>query len=201
MRTSIHPLMLCLRLFRPDGNPLRRRSDRLESAFVLAALLLVLTSLLPAVLAGRALYENALRDQYAGPGVRRQVMATLLEDVPPARVSFSEIASAKPQTMARWTTPEGATRSGRVPAPALTKAGTMVRVWIDAAGAPASPPAGTDVLAGRGVAMGIFIVLVTTLLTLAAFWIYRRWVDHIRFEQWEADWVRADERGRHPRQP
>ncbi|MDP4510509.1 Rv1733c family protein [Nonomuraea turcica] len=201
MKSSIHPVMLRVRLYRHDDNPLRRHSDRLESVFVLAALVLVLVSLWPAVVAGRAVYEGAVQDQSAGTGVRRQVMATLTQDAPPARVSFSEVPAAQPETMARWTTAEGAARCGFVPAPSLAKAGSVVPVWIDAAGAPASPPADSAVLAMRGMVMGLLVVLGTGLLVLTAFLVFRRRLDRVRYGEWDAAWVRAGEQRRRPRQP
>ncbi|HEX4811639.1 MAG TPA: hypothetical protein VFV66_02660 [Nonomuraea sp.] len=194
-------MLLRVRLYRHDDNPLRRRSDRLESFFMLATVVLVLVSLWPAVVTGRAVYEGAVRDQSVGTGVRRQVMATLTQDAPAARVSFSEVPAAKPEAMARWTTPEGAARSGLVPAPPLAKVGSVVPVWIDAAGAPASPPADGAVLAGRGMVMGLLVVLGTGLLVLTAFLVFRRRLDLVRYGEWEAGWVRAAEQWRHPRQP
>ncbi|WP_433428890.1 hypothetical protein [Nonomuraea sp. CA-141351] len=50
-----------VRRHRPDGNPLRRRSDRLESAALAVAMLFILLSVWPAVVAGRQAYEGAQR--------------------------------------------------------------------------------------------------------------------------------------------
>ncbi|MEU8404387.1 hypothetical protein AB0C28_55245 [Nonomuraea sp. NPDC048892] len=77
-----------VRLYRPDGNPLRRRSDRLEGAGLLVAAFLVLLSVWPAVTGARQAYTEAL----AEAAERRQVAATLLEDTPPPQPSFGELA-------------------------------------------------------------------------------------------------------------
>ncbi|MFI7707400.1 hypothetical protein [Nonomuraea sp. NPDC049480] len=200
MKISTNPMMLRLRLYRLDDNPLRRRSDRLESAFVLVALFLVLASVWPAVLAGRLAYESALHDERVGPGSRQQVMATLLQDAPVTRVSFTEVPTGKPEAVARWTTPEGEARSGQVPVPALAKAGSTVPVWIDASGAPAPPPADPAVLQMRGVATGLLIMLVAAMLALASFAGLRWRMDRNRYREWHIGWARADEAWRRPRQ-
>ncbi|GAA1687118.1 hypothetical protein GCM10009733_099710 [Nonomuraea maheshkhaliensis] len=77
-----------VRLYRPDGNPLRRRSDRLEGAGLLVAAFLVLLSIWPAVTGARQAYTEAL----AEAAERRQVTATLLEDTPPPQPSFGALA-------------------------------------------------------------------------------------------------------------
>ncbi|MER6583458.1 hypothetical protein, partial [Nonomuraea sp. NPDC001023] len=61
MRAVMNAALLRIRRHRPDRNPLRRRSDRVESAVLAVAVLLVLLSVWPAVLAGRVTYEGGLR--------------------------------------------------------------------------------------------------------------------------------------------
>lgn len=190
-----------VRLYRPDGNPLRRRSDRLESAVVVVSVLLVLLSVWPAVVAGRLAYDNALREESTGSRAPRQVMATLLEDAPVTRVSFTEVPSGRQEAVARWTTHSGEVRIGTVPVRPLAKAGAVIPVWIDAAGKPAAPPADSSVLHMRGVAVGMLIVLVTMFLVLCAFAGFRRWLDRARYREWDADWVRASDRWRRPQHP
>ncbi|GAA1694609.1 hypothetical protein GCM10009733_107940 [Nonomuraea maheshkhaliensis] len=188
-----------VRLYRRDGNPLRRRSDRLESAVVLLSVLVVLLSVWPAVVAGRWAYDNALRDESTGSGARRQVMATLLEDAPVARVSFTEVPTGRQEAVARWATPSGEVRTGTVPVRALAKAGSAVSVWIDATGKAVAPPVDRSVLHLRGVAVGMLIVLVTALLVLCAFAGFRWWVDQARYREWDAEWARASDTWRRPR--
>ncbi|MFC4119900.1 hypothetical protein [Nonomuraea zeae] len=201
MKTSVNPVMLCLRLYRPDGNPLRRPSDRRESVLVLAALFLTLLSVWPAMLIGQSAYDAALQDERAGPGARHQVTATLLEDAPTTRVSFTEIPAERPTAAARWTTPAGEERVAQVPAPARAKAGAVVTVWLDTYGEPASPPTDAAVLQMRGIATGLLIVFAAALLTLSFFAGWRWRADQARYREWELAWERADEKWRHPRQP
>ncbi|MEV0387525.1 hypothetical protein [Nonomuraea sp. NPDC050643] len=201
MKPSINPVLLLMRLHRPDGNPLRRRSDRLESMFVLVGLFLVVACVWPAVGAGRLAYEGAVHEEQAGSGPRHRVMATLLEDAPPARVSFTEVPAARPAAMARWTTPAGEHGSGLVPVPGLARAGNAVPVWLDAAGVPAAPPVDPVVLRMRGVAAGLLVMLGSVLLALVAYAGLRWGLDRRRLREWEAAWARAHQSRPDPRQP
>ncbi|MFB4284157.1 hypothetical protein ACBJ59_53335 [Nonomuraea sp. MTCD27] len=201
MMKSINPMMLRLRLYLPDGNRLRRRSDRLESVLVLSAVALVLVSIWPAVLAGRLGYEAALQDEHARLSTRHQVTATLLEDAPSTRISFTEVPSERPTAAARWTTPAGEERTARIPAPALARAGSTVAVWLDASGKPAPPPTDPLVLQMRGMATGLLIVLAAAISALGSYAGWRRWADQVRYREWDLAWERADNTWRHPRQP
>ncbi|MFC7641876.1 hypothetical protein ACFQX6_13460 [Streptosporangium lutulentum] len=52
MRSFSHWIMRCLRLHRFDGNPLRRRSDRIETLAVLMTLVVFIAGLWPMVALG-----------------------------------------------------------------------------------------------------------------------------------------------------
>ncbi|MGW2161276.1 Rv1733c family protein [Nonomuraea sp. NPDC001699] len=193
MKAFIDLLARRVRLYRPDGNPLRRRSDRLESVAVLVTALVLLAGVWPAVLAGRLAYEGALQEESAHAAGRHQVRATLLADAPAARVTLTEMPVRGQRAMARWTTSSGAVRSGPVPVPAVAKAGSTVPLWIDAAGSPAPPPADRAVLRTRGVVTGTLLMSVIVLAALGGFAGFRWWTDRRRYQEWEVQWARADE--------
>ncbi|MFG1949253.1 hypothetical protein [Nonomuraea sp. NPDC048826] len=192
-------MVMCLRRYRLDGNPLRRRCDRWESVVLLAASALVLVSVLPAVLAGRAVYESAVEMERAV--ARHRVVATLLEDAPVTRISFTEVPAARPTATARWTTSAGLERIASVPVPALAKAGSTVTVWLDSSGMSTSPPPDPVVLRLRGIAAGLLVAVVAALVALASFAGARWWLDQLRYRQWGLAWERADDTRRRPRQP
>lgn len=198
MRSSIHPMVMCLRRYRLDGNPLRRPSDRRESLVLLAALALVLVSVWPAVLTGRTVYEDAMREESAT--VRHRVTATLLEDAPVTRISYTEVSAARPMARARWTTSAGEERTARVPVPALAKAGAKVPVWLDPEGRPAKPPTDPVILRLRGMAAGVLVVAAAGLLAMALFAGARLRLDRERYRQWDLAWERADDQWRRRRQ-
>ncbi|MGA5762333.1 hypothetical protein [Nonomuraea bangladeshensis] len=183
------------RRYRWDRNPLRRRTDRLESALVVAAVLLVLVSVWPAVLAGRATYGAGMAETRVGPGGRQQVTATLLRDAPPARATYGEMPPQLPRTPARWTGPDGAARTGEVTAPGLARSGTAVRIWIDAEGRPATAPKKPLEIVIRGAGMAVFVVLVAALIAVTGFAAGRWALDRRRYRSWDAAWAIADKRG------
>ncbi|MEW9549014.1 hypothetical protein [Nonomuraea sp. NPDC050783] len=189
MKTALESLMPLVRRYRLDDNPLRRRSDRLESAFVAVAILLVVLSAWPAVLAGQAAYRAGMAETRVGPDGRQQVTATLLEDAPPARASFSEVPAQPPRARAWWTTPAGAAHTGEVVAPALAASGTRVRIWIDAEGRPATAPKKPLEIQLRGVGMMVFVVLTAALLASGGLLAGRWLLDRRRYREWDAAWA------------
>ncbi|MET7332067.1 hypothetical protein [Nonomuraea sp. NPDC005650] len=192
MKHVTESVMRWVRRHRPDGNPLRRRSDRLESAALLVTVLLVLLSGWPAAVAGRQAYEHALR---AADDGRREVVATLLAGAPVTSLSFGEVPRTEPAP-ARWTTPSGLEISGSVMAPPLAKAGTPIRIWIDPGGRRvAAPPSPVD-LRVTAVATALLLVLATAVVAAAGFAGVRRLLDRGRYREWEAAWSLADARRR-----
>ncbi|MEV0593199.1 Rv1733c family protein [Nonomuraea cavernae] len=173
-----------VRRHRLDGNPLRRRADRLETSGGVVAVLLVLVSLWPAVLAGRHSYETNAREA----STSRQVEATLLEDAPTGGRLGWDGAAPEVSVKARWTTRTGEARTGLVPAPALTRAGATVPVWLDGGGAPASPPLSGTQIRIRAVTTSGLVVLVTALLCAGAFAALRWVLDRRRLAAWDAAW-------------
>ncbi|MFI7636777.1 hypothetical protein [Nonomuraea sp. NPDC049400] len=177
-------------------NPLRRRSDRLEAAGVAVTVILLLFSVWPAVVMGRLAYENGLRAERAGPGIRQQVTATLLQDAPDAVVGPDNGVAPESRAAARWVAPSGGQRTGQVAVPAGTKAGTAVKVWIDGRGELTRPPTShADTLAGAVITTLLVIVgaAATLMLGLRSFtWL----LDRGRYAAWDASWAEACERWR-----
>ncbi|MGW0801617.1 Rv1733c family protein [Nonomuraea sp. NPDC002799] len=188
------------RRYRLDGNPLRRRTDRLETCAVMLAVLLVSVSVWPAILAGRLAYQDALADSRVGPGARQQVTATLMTEVPRARVTFgSEAAVQAPPVLARWTAPDGVVHTGYVPVSQPAAAGSTTRIWIDPSGMPTSPPTAASMVTVKGVGMGAFVVSMTMLLVFTMLRVFRWLVDRRRYRAWDRAWERADELWHRPR--
>lgn len=199
MKAVTNAAMLRIRRHRPDRNPLRRRSDRVESAGLVLAVLLVLISVWPALLAGRFTYDNGLRNARVGPGHRQQVIATVLQDPRPTRVAFGESMTAT--VTARWTTPAGAAGTGVVQAPSTARAGTTVPLWVDSEGAPTTPPPSRADIVLRSWGMAVFVEIVAVLLVVSGVAVLRGLLDRRRFAEWDAAWVRANNRWRRPRRP
>jgi hypothetical protein len=164
----------------PDRNPLRRRCDRVEAAIVAGLVAaLVLGGPLAALAAGRWAYDTALRTERAGEAARHQVAAVLL----------TTAQGWSPATaQARWTAPDGARRTGWVPAPASAPADASVRVWVDAAGRPAEPPLRHSQVEGQAVMAAVAAVFAVTMLLGGAGLFARQVADRRRLAAWDTQW-------------
>jgi hypothetical protein len=175
-----------LRLLRPDHNPLRRASDRVEAAVVagLAAALLAGVPL-AALSAAWWGYDAGVRTQHAQTSWR-QVPAVLLANA--ATAPAGPGSSALRSVPATWTAPDGARRTGPVRAPVSARAGTAVRVWVDASGGPAGPP----FQHGQVVSLAALAALLASagagLVLLGAGRLARHMLDHGRLSAWDAEW-------------
>jgi hypothetical protein len=168
-----------------DGNPLRRRIDKIAAC--LAALLMA------AFLIGAPLAMAAARwvGHAAAAGQRaarswRQVPAVLLRGAPPLAVGEAFGTSS---VTARWTAPDGHQREGRIPVSTGLAAGRTVQLWVDTAGSPTGPPPryGAPVASEALVA-----VLAPAALGAMLWWLagVGRWMlDRRRLADWEAAWT------------
>ena len=177
------------RLMGLGRNPLRRRTDRIE-ALISAALLavfLVGAPLLGTSL-GRWVHQGGLSEQRAQQSWH-QTPARLLATAPAAPRQAFRLSWQNVRVPARWSGPGGQPRSGEVPAPAGSRAGQLVQVWVDGSGRVTGPPllgaeltrrvAGAEVLAP--LALGVVLLLV-------AFGV-RCLLNRRRLREWEADWA------------
>ncbi len=175
-------LVRVLRGLWPDRNPLRRGIDRAEAGIV--ALLLVVFMIgapLAAITAGRAA-QGAASGTQATQAVWRQVPAVLLA---------GPRASAYPLTQprkARWTAPDGMSRTGEVLASVQARAGTTVMVWVDHSGRLTGPPLLRSQVAGWALSAEIFAPLVLALALLAAGALAHGALDQRRLAAWGTEW-------------
>jgi hypothetical protein len=182
-----------MRRLRPDRNPLRRTTDRVEAA-VMAMLLVVFLAGVPLAAlaaAGRAAADGARAEQ-AQAGWR-QVPAVLLRDAPdPAHALYQ--ASLEPLVRARWAAPDGTAREGEVYAPGGARAGSTVTVWTDRSGrAEGSPVRRADVAIGEALAALAAAVLAGAAVAVTGL-LARRALDRRRLAAWNAEWSRTGPR-------
>jgi hypothetical protein len=168
-----------VRRFTLGSGPLKRTSDRLQVLSRLLLLLAVLAVLPVSALVGGAVSGHLHEVARQQSAVRTHVPATLLFDAPDGD-------TATVPTTAVWAGADGVPRTGSVPAPAGNRAGSVVRVWVDRAGALTSAPLGDGdiaadtvaaVVLGPGSALALVglghVVLVTVLDRRRA----RRWAE------------------------
>ncbi|MGH3166812.1 MAG: Rv1733c family protein [Trebonia sp.] len=187
---SLRGRWLCraVRGARPDRNPLRRRTDRLET-YLLVGLFAAAVAGAPfaAKAASHAAYLNALHVQQEQLASRHQVSAVLAQDAAPAS---GYTLSVNVLTQANWTSVTGVRRSGEVPAPPGSLAGTPVTVWTDnASGYLDSPPLTAAEVASQADAAMVGAIAGVAIVYLAGTGTIRQLLNRRRMAAWDADWV------------
>lgn len=170
-----------------DGNPLRRRTDKIATcaAALLLAAFLIGAPLLSVAAVGWAGRSAAARLQAERSWHR--VPAILLQAVPPPNAANRLLGYS--QVLARWTAPDGRAQTGQIPVSGHLAAGRTVRLWVDAAGSPTAPPLRHHGVAADKVAAAVTATaaLGTALLCLA--WAGRWMLNRRRLAAWEAAWA------------
>ncbi len=169
---------------RPDRNPLRRGSDRAETA-MLCLLVAAFAGGAPiaAHAAGSWTYATSAREARAQEAIVHQVRATLLQ---PAR-AWSNAEDAG-EASARWKAPDGQVRTGQVFLPDGT-AGSTVMIWVNRSGQLADAPLQPGQLAGQAdMVRALAIIGLAVALIIAG--LTGRWaLDRHRLAAWDADWL------------
>jgi hypothetical protein len=154
-----------------DGNPLRRRTDKIETW--LGTLTLVV------FLAGAPVLSVAAGRAWVTGHSGRQVSAVLLQAAP----------SVTGLVPARWIAPDGRARTGRIPVSRGLAAGRTVSLWVNAAGSPTRQLLNHGAVLGREALAAVFapVALGWVLLCLAE---VGRWaLDRRRLADWDAAWA------------
>jgi hypothetical protein len=179
-----------LRGLRPDRNPLRRGSDRAETA-IIGVLLAAFLAAAPfaAHAAGNWTYATSAREAHAQQALIHEVRATLLQAATPP-----DISEGGSEANARWKAPDGQVRSGQIFVPANAQAGGTVVVWVNRAGQLTGSPLQHSQVTGRAnLARGFAIAgLAVTLIVvgLACRWVLNR----RRLAAWDTDWLATEPR-------
>jgi hypothetical protein len=177
-----------VRRLRPDRNPLRRTSDRVET-YLLTGLLVAAAAGAPfaAEAAGQAAYTAALRTEQAQQATTHQVRAVLAQPAGSSNSTYT--LSTEVPVQATWTSVTGVKRTGAVLAQAGSPKGSAVTVWTDAAGNLTSPPMQPAQVAGQGdvAALGAIVGIAALYLceiVIVRYVLYRR-----RMAAWDRDWA------------
>ena len=171
-----------------DHNPLRRRTDKLETC-IMAGLLAAFLAGAPLILiaAGSWAHAGDLREQRAEQSWH-QVPAVLLQPAP-REAAFRHWSSVTYWVRARWTPPGRPARTGEVPAPPGSRAGSRVLVWADRSGPVAGVPLARDQITARVIAAGILALAFLAAVVLGLARAARRLLDRRRLAAWEAAWT------------
>ena len=169
-----------------DGNPLRRRIDKIAACLAALLMAMFLTGApMLSVAAARWAGHAAATGQRAARSWH-QVPAVLLRGAPLPALGWAFGSSWVP---ARWTAPDGQERAGRIPVSSRLAAGRTVRLWVDTAGSPTGPPLSH----GAAVASEALAAAFASVALGAVLWWLAgagRWVlDRRRLAAWEAAWA------------
>jgi hypothetical protein len=169
--------------WRPDRNPLRRRSDRTET---LILGVLVAASLAGAPLAAHAAaswtYATSAREAHAQQAALHQVPATLLEPAQPLGVYSAE-------ANARWRAPDGHLMTGQVSAPVASAAGSTVMVWTNQAGQLTDSPLDASQVASRAELSEVLAVAGLAVMLIGVASLVHWALNRRRLAAWDADWL------------
>lgn len=187
-RPRAERLARALRELWPDGNPLRRTSDRAEAWILIALCAMFLVGApVAAVAAGGYVYGAAVRAERAA----HPALAVLL-----ANARRSEAGAQRATAPASWAAPGIEAGLGRVQVPLGARAGTVVRVWLDASGQLTGAPMRGTGLTGDVAVAAVFapVALGAALLAVAA--MARNLLRRRRLAAWDAAWLRTAPRWR-----
>jgi hypothetical protein len=173
-----------------DHNPLRRRSDLVEAWLLPAALALFL-------LIGPLAAAGAVWAGHAQAAAARQAQQTwhrdpaMLLKAAPGPLSGGSSHAWTVREPARWVAADGTVATQLVPVLAGTRAGSVVPVWLDRAGAPQPLPlsaaqARDRVVVTAAAALTALAMLLTGLVLVTRWRLNRR-----RLASWAADWARV----------
>lgn len=175
------------RRIRPDRNPLRRASDKLETYLLSGAIVTAIAAAPFAVpAAAAASHAAAASAQAAELASRHQVSAVLLQRAAGTADGYSPDSQVLVQ--ATWRSADGAPHAGQVMAPAGAQKGSSVLVWTDRAGNLSGPPLTDNQIAGQADLAGATAAGALVLLVLCEGVIIRRVLDRRRMAAWDAEW-------------
>lgn len=177
-----------VRGLRPDRNPLRRTSDRVET-YLLAGLFVAAAAGAPfaAQAASQAAYSGALRAERVQLATRHQVRAVLTRTARSDTGAYT--LSTEVPVPATWTSSAGVRRTGLILALAGTAKGSSVSIWTDAQGNITSPPLQPAQVAGQGEVAALGTIAGIAVLYLGEAAIVRYVVNRRRMAAWDADWA------------
>jgi hypothetical protein len=180
-------LFRTVRGLRPDRNPLRRGTDRLET-FLLAGLFVAAAVGAPfaAQAASHASRVDAQHAQQEQLATRHQVRATLAQNAAPVSAYGMNTYVL---TQATWTSVDGVRRSGAVPAVPGSPKGRAVTVWTYTDGYLASPPLTAAEIAGQADAAMAGAIAGVGIVCAAGAGAIRQVANRRRMAAWDADWL------------
>ncbi|HUN31149.1 MAG TPA: hypothetical protein VMU95_03950 [Trebonia sp.] len=185
-----------IRMFRGrrlDRNPLRRRSDRAESAIGIALMVAFAVAAPFTVRAvAVAAYSSAEQARASALATRQEVTAVTLQAAPSK-------GEAQAWANAAWTAPDGRRRTGQVQVDDGTLKGSAERIWVTWPGDQAPPPLPAREVSQLAVVAGVGSGLGLAVFLLIAARAARQVLNRRRLAAWDAEWTAVEPRWNHQR--
>lgn len=172
-------------------SPLVRRSDRLEAAARIMALMVALVLIAPAAAFGTSVYDQQTQVAARQSAEWHTVAATAVDN----SVVVSRVGAAGFRTHVRWRV-GGADHDAWFVGPQNLRIGDQTSMWVNRRGEYVGPPQtrgqasgaafGAAALLWLGLAGGLFVMVQTL----------RGWLDHKRYRTWAAEWRELDRDGK-----
>jgi hypothetical protein len=173
---------------RPDRNPLRRASDRVETALLaLLVVVFILAAPFAALASGQWALARARQAQLTEEASWREVPALVLKTASSGQ-GGGGYAALESQAQARWTAPDGKVVTGEIPVPPGTASGASVRLWVTSDGQLTDPPLQGSQVTNDAVLAGAFSVIALAALLAVIGMLARRSLDMHRMAAWDAEW-------------
>jgi hypothetical protein len=169
-----------LQLF--SRNPLIRTSDRIETAVVTLAVLLVVIAAACAGALGTVIHDTEAQNYRQQAQTRHAVVATAVDDSKPA-VSSETTAST---VYARWQV-NGIDHADVLGSDYAVKAGEPLQIWVDTDGNRVNRPTPVERAAADALSAAIVGWLIVVLAAAQVVWAVRAHASRMRDAQWERD--------------
>jgi len=174
------------------GNTLARPTDRRHARLRVFCIAVWFVALPVAAVVGLLFAADGLHEAATQAQDRTPATAVLLADAPKVTLTANGTAViSSTQVAARWTAPDGSSRTGTVPANTGAVAGTKVPIWLDKSGSPVDPPVTSGAAVGMGLGVGAGSWLALGAILLLSFRLGVRALDRRRRAEWERDWQRV----------
>jgi hypothetical protein len=179
-----------------DRNPLRRRSDRVECALRLMALLGLMVAVIVGIGTGVRAYEDGVRTEREQRSLRQQTPAVLVQDLRSPEVA--PVGGVLPgRARAEWKAPDGSPREGTVEIEPARRVGDTVMIWTDNRGEPARPPQDRGTTLAAAISAGVAPPFITAAFATFVL-VTTRIVNQRRAaRRWEAEWTIVEPSWRH----
>lgn len=149
---------------------------------------LVIAAVPVAVTWGGDVYSDRLGEAARDASTTHRVTAVLTADAPLSPTTGYAPGVRAP---AQWTTPDGDTRTGSVPAYRGATSGTEVAVWLDRGGDVTSPPVTRTGAALDATSAGLALWLIVVAGCGLGYGVFRTLLARSRQAWWAREWERA----------